>query len=472
MKRNIIIGVALLLIVLVGYFIVKGSKGNDTSSILITVEKGKFQVEVETTGELEAKNSVMIYGPRKLREYRIHQVKIDKIVEEGTEVKKGAWIATLDRSELMNRIQDAQLEVDRTMSQYTQIRLDTTLQMRESRDELVNLKYAIEEKQIILDQSKFEPPATIKQNEINFDKAMRAYNQASENYSIKQEQNKAKMQEVSANHRKAQNDLSALTSLMEEFTITAPEDGMLIYRKGWDGKPMKEGSTISSWDPGVATLPDLSIMISKTFINEVDVRKIKPGQQVEVGLDAFPEKKLTGSVIKVANVGEQRPNSDAKVFQVNIQIDVRDNLLRPSMTTSNKIIISSKDSVLYVPLECLHSMDDSITYVYKKEGLSVIKQEVELGNNNMNEVILIKGVEENDRIYLSIPSGYEDDAIVLLPELNGRRNAKKQEDVKDEPSEKLLNQPNGNRWKGNTRGKGGQKGEVVNKTKTETNTAE
>jgi multidrug resistance efflux pump len=377
---------------LVGYFVVKGGKNKDASEILVSVEQGLFQVDVETTGELEAKNSVKIYGPRKLREYRIHQVKIDQIVEEGTEVAKGEWIATLDRSELMNKIQDAQLEVDREMSQFTQTKLDTTLQMRQSRDELINLKYGIEEKQIVLDQSQYEPPATIKQAEINLDKARRAYTQAKENYSIKEEQNTAKMQEVTANLRKAQNEFSSMNKLMGEFTITAPEDGMLIYRKGWDGKPMKEGSTISSWDPVVATLPDLSVMISKTYINEVDIRKIKVGQFVELGLDAFPDKQLTGKVIKVANVGEQRPNSDAKVFQVNIQIDRRDALLRPSMTTSNKIIISTMDSATYVPLETLHSQDDSITYVFIKDGLGIIKQEVQLGDNNMNEAIILAGV--------------------------------------------------------------------------------
>ena len=146
MKRNIIISAIVIIVLLVGYFAVKGGKNKDASEILISVESGMFQVDVETTGELEAKNSVKIYGPTKLREFRIHQVKIDEIVEEGTEVKKGEWIATLDRSELMNKIQDRQLEVDQKMSQYTQTRLDTTLQMRQARDELINLKYGIEEK--------------------------------------------------------------------------------------------------------------------------------------------------------------------------------------------------------------------------------------------------------------------------------------------------------------------------------------
>lgn len=442
MKRKVLIGAGTIIVLLVGYFVVNGGKSDDASAILVIVEKGMFQVEVETTGELEAKNSVKIYGPRKLREHRIYQVKIDKIVEEGTAVKKGGWIASLDRSELMTKLQDAELEVEKELSRYTQIELDTTLQMRQSRDELINLNYGIEEKQIVLDQSKFEPPATIKQNEINFKKAERAYTQAKDNYIIKKKQNKAKMQEVNANLRKAQNKLKALKDLMMEFTIIAPEDGMLIYKKGFDGKAMKEGSTISAWDPVVATLPDLSVMISKTYINEVDVRKIKKGQVVELGLDAFPEKKLTGKVIKVANVGEQRPNSDAKVFQVNIQLDERDDLLRPSMTTSNNIIISSIDTALFVPLECLHSKNDSITYVFKKEGLSVVKQEVQIGDNNMNEVVIINGAKEGDRLYLSIPSGYDDDDIKLLSEMEGKRNiVKEKEEVK--PAERTMTLPDG-----------------------------
>ena len=113
------------------------------------------------------------------------------------------------------------------------------------------------------------------------------------------------------------------------------------------------------------------------------------------------------------------------------------------MTTSNKIIISQKDSVIYIPLECLHSKNDSITYVYKKEGLSVKKQEVEIGENNMNDVIILKGVSAADRLYLSIPDGYEDAEISLLPELNGKRNIKKQEPVEDKPKEKTITLPDG-----------------------------
>jgi multidrug resistance efflux pump len=294
MKKRVLIGLTSLVIILVGYFAVKGNKGDESADILVSPEVGRFEVLIETTGELEAKNSTKILGPSRLRDFRIYQVAINEIVEEGPVVGKGDWVATLDNSELLGKVQDAQLEVDKMQSQYTQTQLDTALQMRQARDELINLAYTVTEREIELDQSKFEPPATQRQADMNLDKAKRALQQAKENYSIKEQQNIAKMAEVNANLQKEMRDMAGMQNLLQSFRIIAPEDGMVIYKKGFDGKAMKEGSTISAWDPTVAELPDLTTMISKTYVNEVDVRKIKSGQQVDIGLDAFPEKRLKG----------------------------------------------------------------------------------------------------------------------------------------------------------------------------------
>ena len=420
-KRNLIIaGISCVAVVLL--FLLLRPTSNSDSEIVITVSQGNFVVDVTTTGELEAKNSVKILGPRGLRNYRIWNVSIQKILEEGTYVKKGQFVASLDASELTTKINETALELDKSQSQYTQTKLDTTLQMRETRDELINLEYAVREKQLTLDQSQFEPPATIQKAEIELEKAKRELAQAKDNYKIKKDQNVAKMQEVNATLNKTRFELEGMQALASNFNILAPEDGMLIYKKDWRGNPIKEGSQVSAWDPVVATLPDLSKMLSQTYVNEVDIRKIREGQDVEIGLDAFPEKKLTGKVVKVANVGEQRPNSDAKVFLVSVEVNESDDLLRPAMTTSNKIIVEQLEEVVYIPLECIHNQFDSITYVFKKSGLGIEKQEVLLGNTNNNEVVIQSGITANDRVYLSNPLGMEDDEIKLLPELNGKRN--------------------------------------------------
>jgi HlyD family secretion protein len=430
MKKNLLVGAGVVVVLLIGYVIVKGNKTDEVNDIIANVKRGPFKVEIETTGELEAKNSVKILGPSSLRDFRIWQVMIQNIIDEGTVVKKGDWVATLDRSEFQNRFNEKQIELEKANSKYVQTQLDTTLQLRQSRDELINLRYDVDEKKIILEQSKFEPPATIKQAEINTDKAKRSLEQALENYKIKKNQNIEKMREVAAELRKVKNEYESMTKVMEAFSVLAPEDGMVIYEKGWDGKPIKAGSQINMWEPTVATLPDLTKMLSKTYVNEVDVRKVKPGQNVEVGLDAYPDKKLAGQVMRVANVGEQRPNSDAKVFEVSVEINGTDPTLRPSMTTSNKIVASVRDSVLYIPLESLHSHFDTITFVYKKQGINTIKQEVVIGETNANDAVVKSGLAEGDRVFLSVPEGMQDNEFNLLPEMNGKRKQKEQQEAK------------------------------------------
>ncbi|MFT6882837.1 MAG: HlyD family secretion protein [Marinoscillum sp.] len=441
-KKRVVIPGAILLISFILFLIFGTSSTSNSSDIIVKVSTGEFVVDVNTTGELEAKSSIDIMGPNGLRNYRIYNVNIQDIIDEGTYVKKGQYVARLDPSELTTKLKDASLEMDQKESRFIQTQLDTTLQMRQSMDELVNLKYAVEEKQLILDQSQFEPPATIKQAEINLEKARRAYEQATENYQIKRQQNVAKMQEVTAGLTKQRLEYQGMQELQDNFIITAPEDGMLIYRKGWDGKQLKAGSQISAWDPVVATLPDLSSMNSITYVNEVDIRRIAVGQRVEVGLDAFPEKKLSGKVTRVANVGEQRPNSDAKVFQVTVEIEKIDGELRPGMTTSNKIFTDVVAETKFVPLECLHNHNDSITYVYLKSGLSYSSQEVQVGRTNANNAEILLGLTSEDQLYLSVPTNDEGE-VRLLKELNGKRNAPKEEPKEEKPQEGFKGRPKG-----------------------------
>ncbi|SNS80167.1 Multidrug efflux pump subunit AcrA (membrane-fusion protein) [Ekhidna lutea] len=441
MKRNnkLFIGGGVLLLVIL-FFVFSGSSSETGPEVVVEVEQGEFVIDIMTSGSLDAKNSVPIKGPTGLRNYRIWNVTIQDIIDEGTEVKKGQYVARLDQSELTGKIKDSQLEVDETQSQFTQTRLDTALTMRQARDELINLEYTVREKQLTLDQSQFEPPATIQKAEIELEKAKRGLQQAKENYEIKRQQNVAKMQEASAELRGDKNELEGLMALSQGFTILAPQDGMLIYERSWDGKPVKAGSQVSAWDPVVATLPDLTKMISKTYVNEVDIRKVKRGQSVEIGFDAFPDKNLKGRVTKVANVGEQRPNSDAKVFEVEIEVFGTDPLLKPGMTTSNKIITKTVEDALFIPLECLHSQHDSITYVYKKSGASTVKQEVIIGDANAEHVHIIAGLDAGDRVHLSSVQGMENKEVILLEEMNGKRNPQKVE-AEPEPIQNESQQP-------------------------------
>src|SRR3954463_16696882 len=211
------------------------------------------------------------------------------------------------------------------------------------------------------------------------------------------------MAEVSADRDRQANQLKIIQDVMSSFTIKAPAPGMVIYVREWNGKKKGVGSQWNAWDPTVATLPDLTQMESQTYINEVDVRKIAVGQKVQITLDADPSKRLEGTVTQIANVGEQRPNQDSKVFEVKVTLTTVDTTLRPGMTTANAIEVASVPAVLSIPLEAVVS-EGGFSYAYRKSGSGAVKQMLELGLSNDNEVIVKRGLDEKDRVYLRPPA--------------------------------------------------------------------
>jgi hypothetical protein len=411
-RKNIYLFISAIIILLLAAWYFSSENASNKESIKIKADHGKFVIDVTTTGELEARSSENIMGPNPmgLRNARIWQYRIEDIVPNGTEVDSGDWVATLDRSDLENKIKDQELEVEKYETQFIKTQLDTTITLRTARDELVNLKYNLQEKQIIVDQSIYEPPATQRQVKLDYEKTKRTYNQTKKNYSIKFQKAEADMKEVAAKLAKAKRKLNEFLELKKEFVIYAPKAGMVNYQRGFDGKRKGVGAQISAWDNVVATLPNLSAMNSKTYVNEIDISKVAAGQNAEIEVDAFPEKHFTGVVSEVANMGEQLPNSNAKVFEVIIQINEFDSILRPSMTTKNRIITEVLEDVIFVPIECVHS-EDSVTYVFK-DGY---KQQVITGKSNDNDIVILAGVDRDEEIYLVPPAGSEDWKLKKLP---------------------------------------------------------
>lgn len=438
MKRKTLITIVATAVVVVALIFYSAMSGKEKEIVLETeVQYGSFEIAVMITGELQAIRETEIKAPSSLRsrDLRIHRVKIQDLIPEGTVVDSGDWVATLDRSEADNSLKDMLDRLEQEESEYMRTKLDTTMQLRQLRDDLINLAFAMEESEITLEQSQYEPPATIRQAEIQLEKASRAYKQARENYGLKERQAKAQMREAEISMERDRRSVAKMNEVLEQFDIMAPSSGMVIYKKDWSGQKRTAGSEINTWDLAVATLPDLSTMISLTYVNEIDISKLKKGQQVKIGVDAFPEKKFTGQVFEVANIGQQLPNTDAKVFEVRIELNEHDTILRPSMTTSNEVITQVLDSVLFVPMEAVHA-NDSLTYVYTRQGK---KQVVVLGESNENNIIVEMGLQKGDLLYLSQPgdpASFKYKGLELLDEINLRKqeklNKRKQEQKQPE----------------------------------------
>lgn len=374
---------------------------NAESALRYTVKKSVFYMKVTATGELSAKRSVKIRAPQGMNAADIWETTITDLIPEGALVREGDYVAALDRTELANKMSSIQSEIDKIQTQFDQARIDTAIELRALRDDLVNLDFSKKEKNLLLDQSRYEPQSVIQSARLDLERVERDQKQVERKYELKQEQAIAKMREINALLKQNQQKLNILAKLSSEFSIHAPKSGMVIYARTWNGK-REPGSRISTWDPVVAELPDLTDMISKTYVNEVDISKVQAGQDVTIKVDAFPDRQYTGKVIKVANIGEQIRGYDAKVFEVIIQVNESDSILRPAMTTGNEILAGAYPDKLFIPVEALHS--DSVAYVYKEErDGKVVRQEVITGLSNDDQIIIECGLEENDVVLLNPP---------------------------------------------------------------------
>lgn len=429
MKRKTwLAAIVVVSIFLLAFFVLPQSK-NENSEISTKVTRGPFEILVYSSGQLEAQNSEDITVPQSLRErdIRIYEIKITDLVEEGAIVDSGDYVATLDQKAVEEVLATAEQEWETAIAEYEDAKMDSNLTLSNYRDQIINAKEAVEEQQIILDESRYESPSVIRKAEMDLDKAKRKLKQEESGYLLKERQAVAKVQRKKINLTQKQSRVKKLKGVYNSLIITAPKQGMVIYGKDRMREKIKVGSTVSPFMPVIATLPDMSSMLSLTYINEIDISKVKTGQKVELGIDAIPDKKLEGEVVEVANIGQPMPKSDAKVFEVKIRIfgDVSD--LKPSMTTSNIIETASFLDTLFIPAEAVFE-NDSLQFVFLGKN-NTVKQVVDLGDQNENLILVKKGLQAGDEILLSVPENADNMALEGLEIWEEIKERKAQEEA-------------------------------------------
>jgi multidrug efflux pump subunit AcrA (membrane-fusion protein) len=413
-KRWFLIAAGILVVGGAGTWLVAGRSGQVNRAVVASATRGPFTVTVTTSGELKARESVQITVPPKAMQAQAYQMRISSLVPEGTVVKAGDVVAELDRSTLATRLTEVTLALQKAEAQMQQAMLDSTLNLSAARESIHTMELDLEGKRLAKDQAIYEAPSIRRQAEIDDERAERALAQARTDYQTKTEQAQAKMREVGAEVERQRNLTRVVQEVLDGFTIRAPAPGMVIYVREWNGRKRTTGSQVSYWDPAVATLPDLTHMESITYVNEIDVRRVAVGQPVAITLDADPTKQLTGKVTSVANVGEQRPNADAKVFEVHIAVTQSDTTLRPGMTTGNAIETLRVPSALVVPLEALYG-ENGVAFVYRQAGGGIAKREVVAGPMNDRDVVIERGLQAHDQVLLSPPPNPDRLTLQRLP---------------------------------------------------------
>jgi HlyD family secretion protein len=366
----------------------------------VDAQQGPFSVSIKTSGEIRAANSTTLSVPRA----RSSQLQIVYLVPEGTTIQPGDVVVKFGTTEVDKTIADKGQELTLLESDAKKTKADHQSRMADLKDNLRNAELAYEQAKLQIEKMKFEAEVTRKDGEINLERSRLAFEQAKRRIKSQVEVDKSEDLKNQMKISQTRSDLERARKDRDDLTLKAPMKGLVVYEINWNtGRKVAIGD--QPW-PGMncVSLPDLSKMQAVTNVNEVDVSKVKKSQQCIVRLDAFPDKPFPAKVASVGTIGQQRDrNSGMKTFEVILDIDGTDPILKPGMTTNNEIVMETIPRAVFIPLESVFEKDGK-AIVYKMVGSSPTPTEIEVGPKNSNSIVVKRGLNPGDKVTLRDPT--------------------------------------------------------------------
>jgi len=198
--------------------------------------------------------------------------------------------------------------------------------------------------------------------------------------------------------------------------IVSPVNGTVIARGIEPGEAVVPGVQSTFDGKALLTIADLSALLVKVNLNQIDVAKVAVGRTATLTLDALPGHTYRALVTKVAPASVKLPGKDQEVFPVEASLETPDGLVKPGMTSDVRIHLDAKQGVLVVPLEAVVK-DAGKTYVLRvlaptkgeKSESRTEKIEITEGLRSDREVEIVSGVTEGMRVLLRPASASENE---------------------------------------------------------------
>jgi len=402
-KKLILISSGVFVLILAGVYFV----GIKPSSKVYKVKKENFEALISCKGEIQSEKAVLItipdvFGDRSLE---IYDTQIKDLIPEGSIVKKGDFVGLLDQGRVKQLKQNNEEAMKKLLFNINDAKIDSAVELVALRDGIEQFVFDLQYKKVELEQSVFESPAYQRTSQMAYDRALRQLEYKKRAYQMTQKGLRTHISRDEDRMKVLADKDEKYQVAFDGARIVAPRGGMLIYGRTF-GRGGSRKLTIGSWvsmqNPVIATLPDLSILDSETYVEEIYISKIKVGDSARVYIDALKNQEKIGAISNISNVGQEMTGFDSKVFKVNIRIASDNDKVKPSMTTNNEIIIAREQNVLVIPRSTLFS-EDGKQFVYLRELGKITIKDVECGNQSDKFVVIKKGLKEGDKILLNKP---------------------------------------------------------------------
>ncbi|GAP20877.1 efflux RND transporter periplasmic adaptor subunit [Leptolinea tardivitalis] len=189
--------------------------------------------------------------------------------------------------------------------------------------------------------------------------------------------------------------VAATEATLKMAYISAPFGGTITDVES------KVGDQVSMTSTGFR-IDDLSHLYADIDITEVDINRVKVGQNATLTFDAIPDKTYNG---KVTDVGEVGTSVQGVVnFTVTVEITDADEAVKPGMTSAVNLVVNQLDDVLLVPNRAVRLKDGKrVVYVLKNNVPTPVNITIGAGSETNSE-LLSGDIKEGDLIILNPPT--------------------------------------------------------------------
>ena len=404
LKRRLILISSAVVVLISAAIIWRGLK---PPSNIYKVKRENFEALITCKGEVQSEKAVLItipdiFGERLLE---IYDSKITDLIPEGSIVKKGDYVALLDQGRIKELKETNMEALKKVIFNFNDAKIDSAVDLVALRDGIDQFGFDVENKKVELEQSVYESPAFQRKAQMTYERILRQLEEKKRAYQMTRNSLRIRLTRSETYMNKLIDKDKKYQIAFDAARITAPQDGMLIYGRTY-GRGGSRKLTINSWvsmqNPVIATLPDLSILDSETFVEEIYISKIKIGDSARVYIDALKNLQKIGVISNISNVGQEMTGFDSKVFKVNIRISSEKTRIKPAMTTNNEIIIARQQNVIVIPRSSLIT-EDGKQFVFIREMGKTSIREVKIGSQSEKMVVIKSGLSEGDKILLTRP---------------------------------------------------------------------
>jgi HlyD family secretion protein len=194
--------------------------------------------------------------------------------------------------------------------------------------------------------------------------------------------------EARVDQARAALDLAELS--LRNATLRAPLDG-LVSRIN-----VTRGETAPTLEPAIIFLDDSAFHMT-VGVDEIDVSRLREGQDVQVSIEALPEAALTGSVRSIAPVAA--PEGGIVTYNVVFDLAPTEVPVRADMTANATVIVEELVDVLQIPTWVVRvDQDTGQTYVHRRAGDDIERVDVQVGARHEGVAQVISGLSPGDEI--------------------------------------------------------------------------